>query len=48
MDNEDITESMSEDQVDALLKLLELSQEDFKAGRVMTREQLLEKLNGTE
>ena len=34
-----------DEQTDALIKLLEISQADVAAGRVMTREQVLEKLD---
>lgn len=34
-----------DEQTDALVKLLEISQADVAAGRVMTREQVLEKLD---
>ncbi len=34
-----------DEQTDALIKLLEISQADVAAGRVMTREQLMERLN---
>lgn len=34
-----------EEQTKALIKLLEMSQKDFEEGRVMTREDVLERLN---
>lgn len=34
-----------EEQTKALVKILEISQKDFEEGRVMTREQLMERLN---
>lgn len=34
-----------EEQTQALVKILEMSQKDFEEGRVMTREQLMESLN---
>ena len=34
-----------QEETDALIKLLELSEEDVKSGRIMTRDQLMESLS---
>lgn len=34
-----------EEEMQALVKILDMSQKDFEEGRVMTREQLMERLN---
>lgn len=39
-------DALSEEQMEALIKLVEVSKKDFAQGRFMTPEQVLEKLRG--